>query len=287
MGTNLKDKILENAKTQIREKRKRDQPLFAQKYNKTKEFKFPAKDKINMEKHFYFPKFHLNPDSTDGWSFGRVTPGAALAVYPVMCSYADFVDNKSFQISQANIAKLAGVSPPTAAKAIDHLVSIEYSFTTNKSRTALLERKMVSEGPRHFYIYNAGFIRKGLMKAWKGQFFIFHTCIITSGVWAELLPRAKVLYLAMRSVARFDPDLYSLIEHIDLDGFELSDFYMTDQYRDRKWDVCERSVAELCREMNISHTNRKPVLEQLEYYQLVEKAGPVYPRFRIQAEKIS
>ena len=272
---NLQQKIITDSKKQIKQKRKKNDQQFAKKYDKTKKFVFPAKDKINMEKHFYFPKFQLNPDADMTWSFGKNPPQAALAVYPVICSRANFVKDTPFQMPQATIAKLAGLSLPTTKKGIDHLVS----------KTSLLNTRKVVEGSRHYYVYHIQLIRQYLMKNWKGAYFIFHTCIINSGVWAKLFPRAKVLYLAMRSVANFDNELYGFIEGEHLDGMDLDEFYHEEDFKNRKWDVCEKSVSALCREMNIEPSNRRLILKQLEYYRLVEKAGPVYkvylkPRMR-------
>ena len=102
----MKQKILADAKKRIRQKREKHKRFFAQKYDKTKTFKFPPKDKINMEKHFYFPKFigHFQTISK-----------AALAVYPVICSRANFDNNTWIQLPQEHIAKMAGVSVNTAA----------------------------------------------------------------------------------------------------------------------------------------------------------------------------
>ena len=142
---------------------------------------------------------------------------SALQVYPVLCSRANFEENKWFQLSRENIAKMAGISHPTVSKGIEDL--LEYTINDKGNKIPFLEMKKQTEGKRHFYVYKISLPRKDEIKKWRGQYFIFHTCIINSGVWAILKPRAKLLYIAMRMKAFFDADLYSEIE---LDWLEKS-----------------------------------------------------------------
>jgi hypothetical protein len=186
---------------------------------------------------------------------------------------------------------MAGTNIQMAARGIKELVDGKYTLTTidreESKVTPLLIRQKTTEGTRHYYLYKVGFIRKDMMKHWKGKYFVFFTSIIDSGIWADLTPRAKALYLIMREVARFDPELYTLIEYdgqFELEGAEASDFYNTDQYRKRKWDICEMSLAEISRIVGIASSNIQQVLNQLEYYRLVERMDncfKVYLRPRI------
>ena len=113
-----------------RKRRIRQKQLFAKYYNKTKKYEFPAKDKISMDKHIYLPKLGGT------WGFGRDKQFAALAVYPVLCSRADFKKDKWFQLPLEAIAKMAGISEPTASKGTKQLR--KYSLSNNKQ---LLKRK--------------------------------------------------------------------------------------------------------------------------------------------------
>lgn len=271
----MKQKVLRDVRKQKQEQeqeRKELQKLdFKKIYDKTKKYEFPSKENINMEKHFYFPKFVEH--------FPNISK-AALAIYPVICSRANFASNTWIQLPQEHIAKMAGVSVNTVIKGIKDLVENNYRFTTQnengeETETYLLRRQLATEGKRHFYLYKVGFIRKDILDKWKGDFFIFHTCIIESSVWSKLYPRAKALYLIMREQAYFHPDLYGMIEGLNLDGVELNDFYK-DEFRDRKWDVCETSLSELCRKVDIERGNIKPVLDQLEHYGLAEKVDQVF-----------
>ncbi|WP_028574536.1 helix-turn-helix domain-containing protein [Desulfonatronovibrio hydrogenovorans] len=266
----MKLQVIRNARRQIRQKKQEQKKLFAEKYNKTKEFHFPSKDKINMEKHVYLPNL---PEK-----FFQHMSKSALAVYPVICSKANFEWDAWIQLPQEHIAKMAGLSIDTVAKGINNLVAKGYVHVgKDEIEIPLLRRQKVTEGARHFYIYKAGFIRREQMQTCKGTYFIFYTCIIDSGIWAKLSPRAKALYLAMRSKANFDPEIYSMVENVDLDGMALNDLYNIDgQFRNRKWDVCELSLSELCRFADIGRSNIKPVLDQLEHYRLAEWMEPVF-----------
>jgi hypothetical protein len=167
---------------------------------------------------------------------------------------------------------MAGVHLSVVDAGIKNLVEGRYFLNeTNQKgeslQIPLLEREKTTEGTRHFYLYRSGFVRD--IEKWHGMFFIFHTCIVTSGVWSELSPRAKALYLAMRSVAKFDPYNYMEIEY----GEQLNDVdfnFNSEDYRERKWDICLYSLAQLCRMVNIDSSKIKPVLDQLKKYHLVE-----------------
>lgn len=210
----------------------------------------------------------------------------AMAMYPVLCLQADFEQNKWFQISQRNIATMAGVSINTVVNGIRDLEQYKLGGQP------FLEKKKKTEGQRHFYVYRVNFTRKDDMKDWKNNFFIFHKCIIDSKVWAQLTSRAKGLYLSMRMSARFDPESYIELEGLDVDWSNWSDLYQAEEYRNRKWDLCmPPSLAELCRHVGIEPINLRPVLEQLEYYRLVEladgylKVFKVYLRPRIRGDR--
>lgn len=232
---------------------------FKQRYNKQKVFEFPPKDKINMEQHFYIPKGFNTLN-------GLTTP--AMAIYPVLCSMADFETDNWFQMSRENIAKIAGINPLTVDKGIENLMG--HNLLDDMP---ILERQMKTEGKRHFYMYRVRFVRKNMMVDYKGQFFIFHNCIIQSGVWAELSPRAKALYLAIRSIAIFDWQGYA-DEH-DIPYSEGQQIYGED-YKDREWDCCSSTLSELCRMVNIDSSNIKEVLQQLKYHHLVERSDDYF-----------
>jgi len=245
-----REAIRRDLRNQREKKKKPLSDYFKQVYDATKEFNWPEKEGINVQKHFYFPKDVLENSLSK----------TALALYPVFCSCADFKKDEWFQLPQQHIARLAGVSINAVVKGSRELEA-----------AGLLERKKKTEGVRHFYLYRAAFVRQDMMKDYKGGFFIFHACIIDSGIWAKLKkPRAKALYLALRSAAYFDPDLYAEIEGIDDEG--KNDIYNVEgEYRNRKWDFCHTTLSELCRMVGINRSDIEPALEQLEDYRLIEK----------------
>jgi hypothetical protein len=263
---------VKKAREKRRQKDEKQKPAFSKRYDKLVKYDFPGR--INMERHFFFPKI-FGPGQ-----FGPKWSKAEIAVYPVLCSRANFEHNDWFQFSQDNLAKQAGVSVDTIHKGTRELVDGKYKLT--KESDPLLEMKKTSEGPRHFYLYRVTFIRKDMIERWKGEYFLFHTCIIESGVWSNLKPRAKALYLALRSVAIQDYQLYRDIEHEN--GFDWMTPY--DEYlRDRNWDVVDCPLAELGRLVGINVTNIKLPLQQLERFGLVERIDrwwKVYLRPRLE-----
>ena len=153
---NFKQKVIANAKKQKKEKRQQQKALFKQKYSKSKNYKFPPIDQIDLNRHFYFPKF--NPGF-------RITQ-PAIAIYPVLCVQADFEYNNWFQISQNNIATMAGVSINTVSKGIKDLQCYKLEGEP------FLEKQKNTEGQRHFYVYRINFIRKNEIEEWGRSYFM-------------------------------------------------------------------------------------------------------------------
>jgi len=267
---------LSSVKKEIRRKKEILKQEFDERYDKTKPYKWKDLEEINMQKHFYLPKFMKD--------FGGRISKPALAIYPVLCSKADFEINRPFQISQACIGELAGLNVSTVNKATRELVEQNFVLVTHDTTgessgsVPLLSREKITKGTRHFYVYRVGFIRKNMMEDWRKNFFIFHTCLIETEVWRSLSLRAKVLYLTMREFAQFDPYLYDRIEYdgeLGLEDYEggTSEFYNTDKYRNRRWDVCDVSLARLCRIAGMTSPGMKEIIEELEGYKLVERVG--------------
>ena len=115
---------------------------------------------------------------------------------------------------------------------------------------------MVQEFRRIYYKYRVGFVRGDMMEGW--YYFPFYLSIIELGIWASLSYRAKILYLAMRYSAFYDECLYKAIEGVD-------------NYLTRQWEVCAKSLAQLCRLGNISDRNLTKPLIQLEKFRLINR----------------
>ena len=249
--------VLADARKAIKERKQQQRKFFPEIYDNISKFKFPKE--VNMYKHFCFPKM-FGPDGL-GQEMGK----REIAVYPVLCSRANFERNTWFQLSQEAIAMMAGVSVDVAASAINDLAGREFEGKP------LIEKKKTTERERHFYLYHVNFIRKHMIPEYKGNYFKFYTCIIDKSIWARLSPRAKCLYLAYRNHAEQNIEIYCEVE-----GF----YYNTssqegynDYYAERAWDLCTVSTAELCGYMGIEHTNIQGVFKQLEKEYLIEKFG--------------
>jgi predicted transcriptional regulator len=209
---------------------------------------FPKKI-INMKKHFYLKK------DISGLS------KEALCVYPVLCSVADFINDDWFHIQKEDIERRTGISQSAISKGLNDL--------ENKG---IVQRELITSGKTHYYRYKVQFIRKELIDENKSDFFIFHTCIIDSGVWKKLPVRAKALYLAMRSKATFIKEVYyadAFDEYLDHD--EIQAIY--DDYSNREFDVCAAALTDLCRLADIQRVNIDNALEALSKHRLIEKQG--------------
>lgn len=246
--------ILRDIQRQKEEKKKQQKEVFRQVYNRPKEKAFSDIDQLNMDSFRAIPK-----NIVSSYELSK----AALAVYPVLCSEADFEKDEAFQISQKNIARFAGVSENSVRNALKEL-----------ENAGLLTKEKVTDGPRHFYVYKVTFYRRPELEAneQRGDAIYFYNCIIDNGIWAELKPRAKVLYLTMRAVAKQDLELYSVIEGEDYGG-DWTGVNYDDYIRNRKWDVCDISLSKLCKLAKIERTNLTPILEELERYKLIERVG--------------
>jgi len=254
-----KEAVVANAKGQNKknENKEYQKYIFTQKYNKLKEFEFPKSVDIDMNRFFCFPKFDEN--------FCMSLP--AIAIYPVLCLQSDFEENNWFQLSQKNISKMAGLDVNTVAKGIRDLEGLYLDDVP------FLEKQRQTDGPRRYYLYRVNYYRKHDIEKYKGDYIFFYKCLVDSGVWAELKPRAKALYISMRMSAHFDVELYVELEDLDLDyeSVEVDEFYRSEEYRNRKWDVSTASLSKLCRRVGISPTNIEDILDQLEDHHLIER----------------
>ncbi|MCH7519950.1 MAG: hypothetical protein IH964_13120 [Candidatus Dadabacteria bacterium] len=252
-----KERIKASLENDKRKRKEQQKILFNRIYNKPKDYEFPKVSDIDLNRFFFFPKF--------GEDFFMSLP--SIAIYPVLCLLSDFEENNWFQISQKNIAIMAGISVNTVAKGIKDLEE----RLLNKE--PFLEKQKQKQGTRNYYVYRVNYNRKDDIENYKGEYFTFHKCIVESGVWADLKPRAKALYLSMRMSARFEVELYTEVEDLDLDfeSSEIEEFYSGSEYRNRLWDVSNTSLAELCRKVEIKPINLRPIIQQLENHRLIER----------------
>lgn len=276
--------IIENIKQQRKENqnvrqsvegKQRIKEFFAEAYNNLKVWNQLPINEVNMEKFFFMVSGFIK--------FNNISLNS-IAVYPCLCAQANFETNDLFQISQNNISKMAGISINSVMKGINDMTDSGYSLVYNDESEGemhypILEKFKVLTGKQHPYQYRVQFIRKHHIESW-GNKFIFHTCIIDSGIWAKLDPRAKALYIVMRSTAKFNGRLYCKVEGITYSEEDWFD----EGYRNRKWDICETSLTELCRMVGgglddnnrgkgMSSSNIQIIVKQLEHYGLIMKVN--------------
>ena len=137
---------------------------YDERYNKLKIIEFKTMDEVNRTKHFYFPRLIMEKGLSK----------IELALYPVLCSLADFRESNWFQVSIANLAKLSGMSTTTVQKALTYLTGdiviqgqnreIFYSGDDAK-KVSILESKLVTVGSRHHNEYKVEFFRGGIIDA--------------------------------------------------------------------------------------------------------------------------
>jgi len=260
MGERMKalaKKIKADVSKQRQQGREQQEWYFKQLYNAIKRWCPP--ERINTERRVFLPKLF----GTSGVKLSK----AAVAVYPILCSLADFEKDRWVQISQENISAMAGISIPTVRKGMHELRGVEYTAKKvgKKFEIVLVRYKTHTKQKRRFYLYRVGFFRKAMLRGWKGNYHPFYTCIIESGIWAKLTPLAKALYLAMLCNAEQHDGLYCKVEGVQ-------NLTVEEYWEHRKWDVCWTSLTELARQVGYSK-NPKIHVEQLVRYGLVERVG--------------
>ena len=248
----IKGKVIRDIRNQEAKRKQLQKEVFRQVYNRPKEKTFSDDiDQLNMDSFRAIPKDIISYELSK----------AALAVYPVLCSEADFEKDEAFQISQANIALFAGVSENSVRNALKEL-----------ENAGLLTKEKVTDGPRHFYVYKVTFYRRPELEAneQRGDAIYFYNCIIDNGIWANLPLGAKAIYLFLRAEAKQDLDIYSEIE-----GIMTGEFYEPMEYpeyiRNRKWDICETSLTEISKAVGVDRSKIGASLEALERFRLIER----------------
>jgi biotin operon repressor len=228
-----KGRVLKDVQRQRQAKTK----LFKSKYDKLRIWE-PSKNP-NMMNHRYLPKeFILQPISL-----------SAKGIYPVLCYMADFKKDKKFQVSQANIGRMAGIkSWATIKKALQELMDVGYV------------RAELVQGERHFYVYEVSFIRmdEGTLdekQLRKGTFYRFNTSIIEAGIWAQLTTRQQVFYQALRSAAVIDPEEEEYFWENNAGDTSYAEFYANHQS-----ELFVGSTGELCKQVGLSRANVKRVV---------------------------
>ncbi|XWN36275.1 MAG: hypothetical protein ROO71_09965 [Balneola sp.] len=272
---------IKHAPIEEREKKLNLTEYFEKLYDKRKSVKFKSVEELNLEKYFYMPKM------TNHFFY---TTNNALAIYPVLCGRADFWNNERWvRISRENIAKLAGISTKSVDDGINKLINVH--FKLENGEMPFLEKREWQDGKRRGYEYMPSFFKYGVddlsPKKWNTKFFTFHTCIVTSGVWAGLSRKAKALYIAIRSKSFFDREAYNHIEQVWIssmeeiyDGAEVSEVGKKN-YRMRKWDISNSTLKELFELARIPYRNTRQLIDELEDSGLLERVHSTESVFKV------
>jgi len=263
----LAKKIKADVSKQREQGREQQEWYFKQLYDVIKHWCPP--ERVNTDRRVFLPKLF-------GTSGGVKLSKAAVAVYPIVCSLADFEKDVWVQVSQGNISRMAGISVPTVRKAMRELRGVEYTAKKREGEELkgtiakqfgfpLVRYRTHIKEKRQFYLYRVGFFRKAMLRGWKGGYHPFYTCIIESGIWAKLTPLTKALYLVMLCNAEQHYELYCKVEGVQ-------NLTVEEYWRHRKWDVCWVPPTALARQVGYSK-NPKIHVEQLVRYGLVERVG--------------
>lgn len=216
--------------------------------NRSEDYKFP--ENVNMNKYFWLPKGGI---TTNGLS------KSAMAVYPVLCAQANFEKDLWFQISQKTIGIRTGITIKTVCTALKELERTQITDPSGISHQ-LIEKKKIP-GERSYYVYKVFFYRTNTFKK---DAITFHTCIIDTSIWQILKNRTKVVYLAMRSIATYDPELHAFETDLDINPHSA-------EFRDRVFDmIYPHQLGEICSIATTSRTGFHLILEELEEWGLIK-----------------
>jgi len=249
-------------------RRQKTLALFKQFYKQRKRFHFPDRKNIDMCERVYLPKRYGVIDNAKPLR-------AAIAIYPALCMQAAREGGDWVHLPLENLAGATGVSVPTAKKGVINLtqwVAVKIKKHRGKEQiVSTLPLLEIRHGRRN--AYKVGYVKRELVKEWRGNHFAFHTCIIESGVWAKLTLLAKAVYFHMRICAEQDFDMYFATER-DL-PFSAKDYQQ--YYKQREWDSFYGTLAYLAKQIGCDYDLlRTDTLKQLSSYGLVEQMGGMF-----------
>jgi len=211
-------------------------------------------DRPNTKAFFWFEK-RIVEEMT--WA-GLIT--AAKSIWPVIACHAN-QSGVAFP-SERRIAILSGLSDKVVRKGIKDL---------EKSSLFKVKNYVTKRGKR-----SKRFIIKMQKGKNRGRSFPFHRYILESGIWRELKPTAKALYISIRCFSYFCYD-YCMDEQDDI-GVEPGDMF---RLRSIEWCEAERDV--LIKYSGINRNSFLNALENLEKNNLVEledETGQLYVYLR-------
>ncbi len=182
---------------------------------------------------------------------------AAKAVFPVIACHCN--DQGEAFPAERRIGGLAGLSDKIVRKGINDLIgfsNFQYKpFLTNRGK---MSKKFTIKLPNNSS-ENPSYSKKGP--------FPFHSYILYSGKWRELLPTAKALYPVMRYFGYFDISTYEEFD-IEKELFEISEF--NEFFPTRDFDYCEADYTALAQHAGISGKSIYSAIANLKKNSLID-----------------
>ena len=199
---------------------------------------------------------------------------AAKAIFPVIACHCN-EQGEAFP-GERRIAGLAGLSDKIVRKGIKDLIGFSnFQYKRFLSTRGKMSKKFTIKLPNNS--------SEKPSNGNKGPF-PFHSYILYSGKWRELLPTAKALYPVMRFFGFFDFATYD--EHDFDESFDGCDF--DEFYPQRKFDYCEADCSVLAQHAGINRRSIKSAIENLKKNSLinyVEESPHILWRVYLQPKK--
>jgi hypothetical protein len=212
--------------------------------------------KSDWDRYFYFNKELL----IDEGHFAMWSKNAQ-SVYVTIATYINYKTGEGFP-SIKTISRSAGYSENMVLKAIKELEG--YWENEDWPEIFSVKRKYRKTSTGHWVNQYQMHLPRKNDRA--GNFPIYRI-LLTSGVWANLLPTARALYIAARAGATTNNFVqnYSELEEEFLDDSEFQEVWIG-----RKYDICFRSQAALARSVGVSVDSVKSALDNLKKNGLIE-----------------
>ena len=111
--------------------------------------------------------------------------------------------------------------------------------------------------------------RKFTIKLPKENGFPIYTSLLHSGIWHNLIPTAKALYIVFRCYGGLPGDLLDM--YADIEEIDFHEEDRREVYKNRKWEICDKSQAFLCEKAGIHRTRFKGAMSSLNDCDLISK----------------
>jgi hypothetical protein len=212
--------------------------------------------KSDWDRFFYFDnELLLGEGHFAKWS------KKAQSVYVTIATHINYKTSGGFP-SIKTISWSAGYSESMVLEAIKELE--DYWERENWPEIFSVNRRSLKTSTGHRVNQYHMYLPRESGRA--GNFPIYRI-LLTSGVWANLLPTARALYIGARAGATTNNFIHNYNE---LEEDVLYDWEFDEVWFDRKYDICFKSQAALARSVGVSVDSAKSALENLKKNGLIE-----------------